>query len=154
MISYNWELKDCMSEILQIWDNFYTISLQVLTNKKQIEWYIKIYGPNDPRPLAFSELWYIQNPGIFKAKVIFRTLLYPKLWYIQNQRHIQDPGLFRTLGYSVPEPYSEPCQTSTMEHFEKQLTAIITVASYNYFQNISFSCPLVHEKNMICLMQV
>ena len=35
-----------------------------------------------------------------------------------------------------------------MEHSEKQLTVIITFASYNYFRNISFSCPLVHEINM------
>ena len=35
MISYNWELNDWMSIILQIWDNFYVISLQVLTKKGQ-----------------------------------------------------------------------------------------------------------------------
>ena len=35
MISYNWELNDWISIILQIWDNFYVISLQVLTKKKQ-----------------------------------------------------------------------------------------------------------------------
>ena len=57
--------------------------------------------------------------------------------------------LFRTLGYSEPEAYSDPCQTSTMEGFEKQLTAIIVFASYDYFRNINFSCPLVHETNMI-----
>ena len=73
---------------------------------------------------AYSEPWYIQNSGIFRARDIFRIL-----------------G-FRTLGYSEPEAYSEPCQTSTMEHFDKQLTA-------NYFRNISFSCPLVHEISMI-----
>ena len=33
MISYNWELNDWMSIILQIWENFYVISLQVLTKK-------------------------------------------------------------------------------------------------------------------------
>ena len=36
-----------------------------------------------------------------------------------------------------------------MERFEKQVTAIITFPSCNYFRNISFSCPLVHERNMI-----
>ena len=35
MISYNWELNDWMSIVLQICDNFYLISLQVLTKKKQ-----------------------------------------------------------------------------------------------------------------------
>ena len=35
MICYNWELNDRMSIVLQIWDNFYAICLQVLTKKKQ-----------------------------------------------------------------------------------------------------------------------
>ena len=35
MVSYNLELSDWMSIILQIWDNFYKISLEVLTKKKQ-----------------------------------------------------------------------------------------------------------------------
>ena len=65
--------------------------------------------------LAFSELWYIQNHGIFKARSIFRTLVYPKLRHSQNMRHVQNPGLRRTLGYLEPEAYSEPFQTSTME---------------------------------------
>ena len=38
-----------------------------------------------------------------------------------------------------------------MERFEKQLTAIIVFASYNYFRNIRFSCPVVYEINMIFL---
>ena len=74
--------------------------------------------------LAYYELWYIQNPGIFKTRGIFRALVYPKPWHIQNQRHIQKPGLFRILGCSEPEAYSEPCQISTMERLEKQLTDI------------------------------
>ena len=51
--------------------------------------------------------------------------------------------------YAEPEAYSEPCQTSAIERFEKQLTAIIILASYDYFRNISFLCPLVHEVNMM-----
>ena len=78
--------------------------------------------------LTYSELWYIQNPGIFETRGIFRTLVYPKLWHIQNLKHIQNPGQFRALRFSEPEAYSEPCQTSRMEHFEKQLTAIIIFA--------------------------
>ena len=35
--------------------------------------------------------------------------------------------------------YSEPCQASTMERFEKQLTAIIIFGSYDYIHNIMFS---------------
>ena len=78
--------------------------------------------------LAYSELWYIQNPSIRKTRAIFRTLAYPKLWHIQNQRHIQNPGLFRTLRYSESEINSEACQTSAMERFEKQPKAIIIFA--------------------------
>ena len=51
--------------------------------------------------------------------------------------------------YSEPEAYSEPCQVSTMRRFGKQLTTTIIFASYNYFRNISFSCLLVNEINMI-----
>ena len=58
------------------------------------------------------------------------------------------------LGYSEPEACSDPCKTSTMERFEKQLTAIIILVSYNYFCIISVSCHLVHEINMIFLTQV
>ena len=83
---------------------------------------------------------------------MFRTLVYPKLWHIQNWKPVQNPELFRTLEYPEPEAYSEPCQTSTMEGFEKQLAAIIIFATYNYFRYISFSSPLVLEINMIFLM--
>ena len=40
-----------------------------------------------PKPcltLPYIELWYIQNPDIFKIRNIFRTLLYPEPWHIQN----------------------------------------------------------------------
>ena len=99
--------------------------------------------------LAYSEVWYIQDPGIFETRDIFKALVFPKLWHIQTQKHIQNPGLFRTLRYSTLEAYSEPCQISTMERLEEQLTAIIIFASYNCFCNISFSCLLAHEINMI-----
>ena len=80
-------------------------------------------------------------------------------WHIQNseynQRHSQDPGLFRApWDISESKAYSEPCQTSTMERFEKQLTAIIIFESYYCFCNISFSCPLVNEINTIFLIQI
>ena len=97
--------------------------------------------------LGYSELQYIQHHGIFKTRVLIRALVYPKLWHIH--RHIQNPELFRVLGYSEPEAYSKSSQTSTVELFGKQLTTIIIFASYNYFHNFSFSCPLVHEINMI-----
>ena len=120
--------------------------------------------------LAYSEFWYIQNPGMFKARGIFRTLLYPKLWHIPNQKHIQNSDISETLAHSEPEPYSESWAIqnpqifriegvlrtlSNMydERFEKELTAIIIFASY-YFCYISFSCLLVYKTNMIFLMQV
>ena len=45
---------------------------------------------------------------------IFRTLVYSESWHIQN------PGVFETLRYSfktLAQP--KPCQTSTMECFQK-----------------------------------
>ena len=53
------------------------------------------------------------------------------------------------MAYSEPQAYSEPCQTSTMEHFTKVLTAIIIFANYNYFRKISFSCSLLYEVNIM-----
>ena len=94
--------------------------------------------------LTYSELWYTQNPGIFKTRVIFRTPVYTKLRHVQSQRHVQKPGLFRILRYSEPKTYSEHCQTSTMKRFDKQLTAIIIFASYNYFCNIGAICKPPH----------
>ena len=44
-------MNDWMSTILQIWDNFYVISLQVLNKKKQSTWIID----------QDSEPWDIQN---------------------------------------------------------------------------------------------
>ena len=67
--------------------------------------------------LAYSELWYLQNRGIFKTRGLFITLVYPQLWHIQNQRHIQNPGLCGTILYLEPEAHSEPCQISTIERF-------------------------------------
>ena len=65
---------------------------------------------------------------------------------------MQNPGLFKTLRYSEQDSYSEPCQTSTMERLEKHLTAIIFFASNDYFRNITFSCPLVYEIDIMFLM--
>ena len=78
-------------------------------------------------------IFYIQNTDIFKTRGILRTLIYPKTWHIQNHIHTQNTGLFlfRTLGYSEPEAYSEPCQTSRMGCFGKQRTAI------NYFSKLN-----------------
>ena len=42
---------------------------------------------------GYSELWYIQNLGIF------RILVYSETWYIENQRHLQNPGIFKILAY-------------------------------------------------------
>ena len=90
------------------------------------------------KPEVYSGPWCIQNSGVFRTRDIFRILGY----------------FFRALGYSEPKAYSEPCQSSMMERFKKQLKSIIIFTSYNYFQNISFSCPPVHEINMIFLIQV
>ena len=76
---------------------------------------------------AYSEPWHIQNSGIFSILANSKPEGYPEPWYIQNSgtfrtRDIQNPGLVRTLRCS------EPCQTSTIERFEKELTTIIIFA--------------------------
>ena len=84
--------------------------------------------------LAYLETWYIQNLDIFRTRSIFRNLAYSQFWYIHKAGIIQ-----------TPEAYSEPCQTSTL---------IITFTSYNYFRSISLLRSLLHEINMIFLIQV
>ena len=51
------------------------------------------------------------------------TLGYSQPWYIKNTGMFRTRDIFSILGYS------DPCQTSTMECFEKQLTAMISFAS-------------------------
>ena len=75
---------------------------------------------------------------------MFKTLAHSELKTYSEFWAIQNPGI------SEPEAYSE---TSTMECLEKQLSATIIFASYHHFRNSSFSSPLVHEINMIFLMQ-
>ena len=64
MISYNWELNS-WSIILQIWDNFYVISLQVLLKTENTRKASQDSRPPTLRILAYSkpeaylELWYI-----------------------------------------------------------------------------------------------
>ena len=49
------------------------------------------------RMMEFSELWYIENPGIFRSRPIFPTLL-----------------------YSGSEAYFYACDASRLERFKKQ----------------------------------
>ena len=143
-----------MSIILRIWDNFYVIVLKVL--KKQNT--RRVYQNSRPPTVNSGTLRYIQTyPDIIRhiqtySRVIHGyskhsvTLAYSELWYIQsqhtqNQGHIQNPGISKTLLHSEPEAYSESwafqnpeinsetCQTSAMERFEKQPTAIIIFTS-------------------------
>ena len=160
-----------MSIILEIWDNFYVISLQALTNKKQNT--RRVYRDSlPPTPCgkfkhiyAYSGIFrqiktyphiirHIQNSGIFRILAHSKPEAYSEPWYIQNFGISRTRDIFRILEYSESEAYSEPYQTSTMERFEKQLSAIIIFASYNCFPNITFSCPLVLEISMIFLIQV
>ena len=47
--------------------------------------------------LTFLKLWYIPNPNILRIRSIFRTPVYSELCYIQN------PGIFRTLSHIYEE---------------------------------------------------
>ena len=59
--------------------------------------------------LAYSELWYIQNPDISKTRNIYGTLAYSERRYNKNSGRFKTQGLFRHLR----------CQTSTMKRFVK-----------------------------------
>ena len=70
--------------------------------------------------LAYLELWYIQNPGIFRTRNICRNLVY------LDSRYFQNADIFKTQGIS----YSEPSQTSRMKSFAR------IVNGYNYFHKL------------------
>ena len=101
------------------------------------------------------ELWHIQNPCIFKARdILFGPLVYLKLWYIQNQRHIQKTGYSELWDIQNQRHTQDFVEHLKMNCFKKQLTAIIIFESHNQCHNISFSCLLVYEINIIILLQV
>ena len=64
-----------------------------------------VYSEPIFRTLAYSELWYIRNPGIF------RNLTYSESWHIQNTGIFRTRAIFRSLVYSGCEAYSQPCPT-------------------------------------------
>ena len=55
---------------------------------------------------------------------------------------MQKPGIFKILVHSIPEAFSEPCQTSTMGRLAK------IVKGYNNVRNISFSRSLLCKMNL------
>ena len=89
-IPYNWELKDWMSTILQIWVFFYVISLQVLTRGKKT----KEHWKNTRR--VHEDSWSI--PGLFRTGGILRSLsnIYDEvLWETANAyNYFQKLSLF------------------------------------------------------------
>ena len=141
--------------ILQIWDNFYMISLQVLNKKKEIarRKYQDSRFPTVQHNHGYwgtfrnysGIFWTLCNPGIFK------TLGYSEPWHIQNHRHIKTPSISKTLAHSEPNSYSGSCDIQNRRHTQNFVNIF---ESYNYFCNLSFSCLLVHETNMIFIMQV
>ena len=95
-----------------------------------------------------TQYWRIKNSGILRILAYSKPEAYSEPWYLQNSDTFRTRDIFRILGTlrcPESETYSESCQTSIMERPEKQLTGIIILASYNYFCNIRFSFPLVHE---------
>ena len=72
---------------------------------------------------------YIQNPGKFRIRGIFRTLVYSEPWHIKNQRHIHNSGIFRTWYIQNPVKHLR------WSILQKQLTAIIILANLNYIHN-------------------
>ena len=72
-------------------------AVQLDVAKNHINWYVT---KNNSRSLRGVKT---------RTTSIFRTPAYSQLWYIQN------PAIFRTLAYSKCEAYTEPCHTSTMK---------------------------------------
>ena len=62
---------------------------------------------------------------------------------IQNQKQIQNSGIFRFWGTFRTLVHLDPCQTPTMKRFAK-----IFIGN-NYFRNISFSCSLLYQINIM-----
>ena len=98
---------------------------------------------------AYSEPCYIQkNPGIFKTRGISIALVYlTHLVHSQQQRYsecwaIQKPWIFRAAG--IHSALSSIYYRALWE----TANAGIIFASYNYFRNTSFSCPLDYEINI------
>ena len=89
------------------------------------------------------------NPDIFRTCLVYSGIAIPEThlehYYIQNCCTFRTKFIFRILDHS--QAYSEPGQASMMKCFEEQLTAVIKLARSNYFCNINFLSPLVHEIN-------
>ena len=93
MISYNRELNDWMSIILQIWDNFYVISLQVYTKKKQNTRRMDILRFTDPNP---------QPPTSHPQKVTANLNLVKIFSQNRKQmKHCSDSNKIRTHNHLV-----------------------------------------------------
>ena len=87
--------------------------------------------------MAYSEFKYIQNPGILKPEV------YSEPSYIENS------GTFRNRDTCKIQGYSEHWDIQNWRHTQNFVKHL-----WQSFSYISFSCPQVHEINMIFLMQV
>ena len=98
--------------------------------------------------VAYLEPFYIQNPGIFRAQDIFRTLSRHILAYLKHYVtlaywepcHIQNLAIFRNLAYLGPEAYSESC-----------LYRHIQAYSDIYF-HFNFTCFSRKLKKNICFL--
>ena len=91
--------------------------------------------------------WQIQNFGITESWHIqnqkhIQNPGNPKLWYIQNQRHVKNSELFKRWIFRIPPSYLNPANSYNC------------FCKLKLFRNISISYPLVHEINMIFLIQV
>ena len=62
---------------------------------------------------GYSELWYIQNLGIFRALAYSGPGAYSEPWHMQNPCIFQSPFIFRTrailrsLAYTEPKAYAD-----------------------------------------------
>ena len=109
--------------------------------------------------LVYSQPWYIQILDITgtleysETPGIFRNLAFSELRYIKDHGIFRTRGIFRTLAYSEHEEYSELFQTSTVEHFSKIVNGYNYFRNYNYLCNISFSRSAFYKINIMSFIK-
>ena len=101
-------MNDWMSTILQIWDNFYVISLQVLNKKKQSTWIIdQDSEPWDTQNRSHTQnIWstlkgfekQLTTVVIFASYNYFRNISFSSSW---NKYNFLNAGLIFTFSFNL-----------------------------------------------------
>ena len=88
-------LSNKFSNIQESFRHIYAYLDSCVTLAYSEPWYIQ--NPGIFRTLVYSKPWHIQNPGIIITLAYWEQEAYLETWHIQNQRRIQSPGIFRSI---------------------------------------------------------